>query len=65
MMTPNAWKVDALRRELEGLDRQIAGGAVSGDRASRSALSFIRQLRRDRRETLSALERRPAAPGRR
>jgi hypothetical protein len=44
-----------LVQEVEGIDRQIARGTVPGDRVSRSAVSFLKQLRRDRMERLARL----------
>ena len=52
---PVAVREEEILRDLAGLDRRIAEGPTGKDRGSRSELSFLRELRRERQETLQKL----------
>ena len=44
-----------VQRDLAGLEQRIAEAPAGNDRGSRSALSFLRELRRDHQEVLEKL----------
>jgi hypothetical protein len=50
-------KEDQIVDQLAGLERRIAEGIRPRDRGSRSVVSFLKQLHRDREETLQRLRR--------
>ena len=59
------YQEEDLLQQLAGLERRIARSPTGRDRGSRSALSFLRELRRDRQEVLQKLRVRGNATGHR
>jgi hypothetical protein len=51
-----------IQQILVGLEQRIAQAPVGKDRGSRSALSFLRELRRDRQDVLDRLRVRRHVP---
>lgn len=49
------WTEEELQREIRRLDNLIASQSVNEDKRSRCAVSFLREIARDKRDTLDLL----------
>ena len=55
MRTHDSWTEDELHREISRLDALIGEAEGADDERSRCAVSYLRQVLRDRRDSLSVL----------
>ena len=58
MRPHGSWTEDELRREIARLDDLIVEAEKGSDERSRCAVAYLRQMLRDRRDTLAVIRKR-------